>query len=436
MGDLLDVKRQECYLDYPTNGNFQPNETFCKLVFDGIMCWTATKGGQLAKQPCPTYIISSQGYATKKCEKNGEWYVDQYFNRSWTNYSQCWKLIDDETALINFDAIENSTVYHVWFPVIKHVAQCGYVISLIALVTAMIIFISVKKLQCARNKLHMHLFASFIMRAFMSLLKDSLFVEGIAMKSDLVYNNGKLKYTKEHYSWVCKAITIVRNYFILANYILMLMEGIYLHNLLFLTLCNDQSKITVYYIIGWGLPLLFIIPWMFVRLNYEDTMCWTTSTNKNFLMLLHGPVAASILINFVLFIMIVRILLIKLNSIYIQRQRTKYRRLVRSTLILIPLFGVPYVISLMISFTSTTNITLEVIWIFLDQTFTAFQGLFVALVYCLLNSEVHLEIKHKYNSLRDRRQHNRISRERTISHTLQYPTTTIPINEEIVLNTL
>ncbi|KAF5284992.1 hypothetical protein FQR65_LT02303 [Abscondita terminalis] len=436
MGDLLDIKRKECYLNHPNNGNFQSNETFCKLVFDGIMCWPASMGGQLVKQPCPTYIISSQGFATKKCEDNGEWYVDKDFNKSWTNYSECWKLIDDETALVNFDSIENSTMYHVWFPIIKHVSQSGYIISLIALIAAMIIFISIKKLQCTRNKLHMHLFASFILRAFMSLLKDLIFVEGVAMKSDLVYNDGKLTYTKEHYSWMCKAIISVRNYFIIANYMLMLMEGVYLHNLLFLTLCNEQTRINVYYIIGWGLPLLFITPWILVRLNYEDTMCWTTSENKNFLMILHSPVAVSIIINFILFILIIRILLIKLNSIYIQHQRTKYRRLVRSTLILIPLFGVPYVISLIISFTTTTNTTLEVVWIFLDQTFTAFQGLFVALVYCLLNSEVHTEIKHKYNSLRDRRQHNRQSRERTISHTLQFPTTVMHVKDEIVMDNL
>lgn len=36
-----------------------------------------------------------------------------------------------------------------------------------------------RKLYCPRNTLHMHLFISFIMRAFMALLRDNLFVDGL-----------------------------------------------------------------------------------------------------------------------------------------------------------------------------------------------------------------------------------------------------------------
>ncbi|KAB0799158.1 hypothetical protein PPYR_07038 [Photinus pyralis] len=432
MDHFLETKRKECYQNSSLDdGNFMPNETFCTLIFDGIMCWKATKGGTLSKQPCP-YMGNSQDFATKKCESNGEWYFDTKLNRSWTNYSQCWALIDHETALVNFDSIENSTIYRKWVPILKHVTHSGYIISLIALISAMIIFFAIKKLQCPRNRLHMHLFASFIMRGFMSLLKDFIFVEGVAFKSDLVYNmDGILKYTKEHHNWICKALTSSRNYFIVANYTLILMEGIYLHNLIFLTLCSDKTKITFYYIFGWAFPLLFVIPWILMRIYHEDTFCWTTSTNKSYLILLHGPITLSVIVNFVLFIMIVRILLMKLNSIYIQHQRTKYRRLVKSTLTLIPLFGVPYVISLVMLYSTNLNPTTEVVWLFLDQTFVAFQGLFVALVYCLLNTEVHNEIKHRYNAIRDRQEHHRQSRERTISHTLQYPTVIVPLNEDI-----
>lgn len=38
----------------------------------------------------------------------------------------------------------------------------------------------------------------------------------------------------------------------MANYMLILMEGIYLHNLMFLTLFFDSSHIAIYYTIGWG----------------------------------------------------------------------------------------------------------------------------------------------------------------------------------------
>jgi hypothetical protein len=47
-----------------------------------------------------------------------------------------------------------------------------------------------RKLRCPRNMLHLHLFVSFIMRAFMALLKDILFVGGVGLRMDFVEKNG------------------------------------------------------------------------------------------------------------------------------------------------------------------------------------------------------------------------------------------------------
>jgi hypothetical protein len=47
-----------------------------------------------------------------------------------------------------------------------------------------------RKLRCPRNMLHLHLFVSFITRAFMALLKDLLFVGGVGLRMDVVEKNG------------------------------------------------------------------------------------------------------------------------------------------------------------------------------------------------------------------------------------------------------
>lgn len=49
-----------------------------------------------------------------------------------------------------------------------------------------------RKLQCARNRLHLHLFISFSMRAFTAILKDFLFLKGVAMSSNLVLFEGEM----------------------------------------------------------------------------------------------------------------------------------------------------------------------------------------------------------------------------------------------------
>lgn len=128
-------------------------------------------------------------------------------------------------------------------------------------------FIGHRKLRCPRNILHIHLFASFMARAFMALLKDMLFVSGIGLASDILVKDGE-EYLKSDLM-SCKVIVSFWQYFILANYSWILIEGLYLHNLVFLALFTDSnSSITGYIALGWGNFLLFIQNGNF---NYSST---------------------------------------------------------------------------------------------------------------------------------------------------------------------
>lgn len=51
---------------------------------------------------------------------------------------------------------------------------------------------------------------------------------------------------------MCKAITALRYYFIQANFMFILMEGVYLHNLIYCNLFSDNSSVRFYYLAGWG----------------------------------------------------------------------------------------------------------------------------------------------------------------------------------------
>ncbi|XP_044255443.1 glucagon receptor-like isoform X2 [Tribolium madens] len=420
--DILNTAKRKCY-------NSKTIETitgkFCKLIFDGILCWPPTPAGVLANQSCSNEYIKwtiRNNYATKQCDNDGQWFVHENSSKSWTNYSQCGNI--SEFYPILDDSLQDHTLYNKWLPVIKNITQCGYILSTVSLIIALFVFIRIKRLHCARNKLHIHLFASFVMRAFMSLIKDGLLIEGTALPHEIIYVNGKLVYNKTNFSWVCKAMISLWNYFIISNYMFLLMEGAYLHNLLFLKLLSENG-VVIYYSLGWGIPLLFIIPWIILKAGNENLYCWTTKSNKFIAMLIDIPIGLTVVINFILFTIIVRILFVKLTSMYIQQRWTKYQKLIRAILILVPLFGIPYTISFVLSFYAKEDQTFEIMWLFFDQTFTAFQGLFASLVYCLLNSEVQLEIMRKYNSFKDRnREFNR--RSRTISHTQQ-----IPLTEEL-----
>lgn len=53
-------------------------------------------------------------------------------------------------------------------------------------------------------------------------------------------------------SWLCRTVISIWQYCIMANYSWILMEGLYLHNLIFLALFSDTSSITLYVVLGWG----------------------------------------------------------------------------------------------------------------------------------------------------------------------------------------
>lgn len=85
----------------------------------------------------------------------------------------------------------------------------------------------------------------------------------------------------------------------MANYFWILMEGIYLHNLIFMALFFDTSSIMWHVITGWMLPAVFVVPWAFLRAIYEDTFCWTTNSNKLNFLVIRIPTVLSVVVSLV-----------------------------------------------------------------------------------------------------------------------------------------
>nr|XP_031840134.1 secretin receptor-like isoform X1 [Nomia melanderi] len=416
----------------------------CPPFFDGFLCWPSTKVLTTAVLSCPpetaldeesrtTLESSNRTIATKFCPPSSQWYKDP----EGSNYSLCessdvfthqsiLKIAGRRFGMTNshdYESIE-SFLLDKWLPIVRTVSQIGYATSFAMLVVAMIVFSLLRKLRNPRNRLHMHLFSSFIMRAFMALIRDWIFVDGVGLAVDVVYVDGNNAFIKQRnvghvcqrrspkqerarprivnditrnrnnqfQMLICKAITSTWQYFIVANYSWILMEGLYLHNLVVLAFCADSAAINLYILMGWGLPVFVVIPWIIIRATIEDTLCWTTHGNPSLFLLIRIPIMISILFNFLLFINIVRVLFIKFKtSVHLQRKKMQYSRWAKSTLVLVPLFGAHY--TLFLGFSYHKDHRVELVWLFCDQFFASFQGTFVALLYCLLNAEVRSEIK-------------------------------------------
>ncbi|XP_024872610.1 parathyroid hormone 2 receptor-like isoform X2 [Temnothorax curvispinosus] len=283
----------------------------CPPTFDGLLCWPRTDAPGTATLPCPPASI--MGYtdlasdnlralavASKVCLANGEWYQNSD-GVAWSNYSLC--VLNSTRYIIDknlnytrwYETPAEFALLNKWLPIIRMVSHIGYVTSFTTLIVAMVVFSLLRKLRNPRNRLHMHLFASFIMRAFMALLKDWSFIDGIGLAWDVVFVDGQSAFIRERNTWVCKVITSLWQYFIVANYSWILMEGMYLHNLVFFALCTDTSTIALYIVLGWGLPALVVVPWIIIRATIEDTLCWTTNEDSSLFLIIRIPIITSIL---------------------------------------------------------------------------------------------------------------------------------------------
>uniref|UniRef100_A0A8C2HJ27 Vasoactive intestinal peptide receptor 1b n=1 Tax=Cyprinus carpio TaxID=7962 RepID=A0A8C2HJ27_CYPCA len=300
-------------------------------MWDIIACWPSAKVGEHVVIPCPNYFRHfsdhHEGNLSKTCTADGWTEMDPMEIAVYCGYNLNGTVDDDS-----------------FFRSVKIGYTIGHSVSLISLTTAIVILCISRKLHCTRNYIHMHLFVSFILKAIAVFVKDAVLYDVIQESENC--STGSVG---------CKAVIVFFQYCIMASFFWLLVEGLYLHALLAVSFFSERKYFWWYILIGWG-------------------RCH------------------SIYMNFILFICIIRILRQKINCPDIGRNESnQYSRLAKSTLLLIPLFGINFIIFAFIP----ENIKTELRLVF-DLILGSFQGFVVAVLYCFLNGEVQAEIKRKW----------------------------------------
>ncbi|XP_039693350.1 vasoactive intestinal polypeptide receptor 1 isoform X1 [Pteropus medius] len=363
---MIEVEHKQCLEEAQLE-----NETAgCGKMWDNITCWPATPRGQVVVLACPTiYQVFShvQGLnVSRSCTDEGWTHLEPGPYPVACGSNDKGSSFDEQLQVMFYTSVK--TGYTI-----------GYSLSLATLLVAMAILSLFRKLHCTRNYIHMHLFTSFILRAVSVFIKD------------LVLFDSKESDNCSEASVGCKAAMVLFQYCVMANFFWLLVEGLYLHTLLAVSFFSERKYFWGYILIGWGLPSTFTMVWTISRIHFEDHGCWN-NINSLLWWILKTPILTSILVNFILFIRIIRILVQKLQPPDVGKSdSSSYSRLTRSTLLLIPLFGVHYTVFAFFP----DNFNAEVKMIF-ELVMGSFQGSVVAILYCFLNGEVQAELRRKW----------------------------------------
>ncbi|GAA6214646.1 growth hormone releasing hormone receptor 2 [Lates japonicus] len=365
----LQKKENECKVKMETSAAASllssNNKTAgCVMEWDGVSCWPAASEGDIISVHCPLPLLKPEtppALITRNCTVQG-WSKPNlpYYKAC---YSEAYEQDEDMRREKNY------------FDTLKLMYSVGYGVSLAALLIAVVVFCCFRKLLCTRNYIHLNLFVTFMLRSLAVFIKDAVLFVDKSMDHCTVS------------TLQCKAAVTFFHFCVLSNFSWLLVEGLYLQTLLLFAFTQTRKLFWIYAVIGWSAPTVTVVMWALLKKQLDDEGCWDNLESRLW-WIIKIPILLSIFINFLIFLNISRIIIQKTKATHInQRETQPYRRLVHSTLLLIPLFGVHYVVFAL--FPEHIGMGPR---LYLELVLGSFQGFIVAVLYCFLNGEVQKEI--------------------------------------------
>uniref|UniRef100_UPI00398E4B5F growth hormone-releasing hormone receptor-like n=1 Tax=Pristiophorus japonicus TaxID=55135 RepID=UPI00398E4B5F len=362
---MSEIQRDEeqCLRSIKENGN--SSDQGCGMMWDSALCWPSAVHGETVNVSCPAiFLLFSPilGTITRNCTSEG--------------WSDPWPV--DLTSCVSDAGIHMPEVNY--YDTIKIIYTVGYSLSLVILSVAVVILLIFRRLHCTRNYIHIQLFITFILRGVSVFIKDAV-----------LFGDGDIDHCS--FSTVACKISVVLCYFcMMTNYFWLLVEALYLNSLLVVAFSYGRGYFWWWSVLGWGVPTVCTVAWVITKFQLEDTECWDVIEGSPYWWIIKGPIVMSVAINFILFVNIIRILVQKLIPKEIHMANSsQYRRLTKSTLLLVPLFGVHYIVC---AFPPDGAVLATKLY--LDLCIGSFQGVIVGVLYCFLNQEVQTEIHRRW----------------------------------------
>ncbi|XP_063913552.1 PDF receptor-like isoform X3 [Zophobas morio] len=356
--------------------NISPyNESWCPVIFDNYLCWPATPPGQNATLPCP-YVkgVIDGGVAYRLCRDDGNWEGEDR-EKGYTHYERCLpsQLID---IMKMCDQIKECPQI---IRTTRTIEMVGLSFSLVSLIISLLIFFQYRVLKNNRTTIHKNLFFATLLQVIFRLIK---YVDQELNDKDRII---------EHTPGLDKTCTALLEYAKTAMFMWMFIEGLYLHNMITVTVFQADTYIKLYFYIGWTVPASLTAAWVSTMIVFKSS--WGFYYFLPYYWILEGPRSTIIVVNLLFLINIIRVLVVKLRE-----SRTseieQVRKAVRAAIFLLPLMGIANVFFWVdYRFTEAWKLAL---WSYSNYFLSSFQGFFVAILYCFLNGEVQTAVKNSF----------------------------------------
>ncbi|XP_014469715.1 PREDICTED: PDF receptor [Dinoponera quadriceps] len=370
-------------------------ELWCNPVWDSLLCWPPTKASATAKQRCPFVDgFDTTKSVEKKCDYNGHWETQNGTNTNensptgWANYSTC---LTPEMLWLHYQVYNNNFGEgEMKVEIVEKTRTLEFVglsISLVALLASLVIFCRFRSLRNTRTRIHKNLFVAMVGQV---LIRLTLYIDFAIFRRKTHGMQRGIGNTPV----LCEVSYVLLEYVKTAMFTWMFIEGLFLHNMVTVTVFQETSYYRMYRLVGWGGPVLITLAWAVVMAFYyhpksKFLRCWSGYNLSSYFWILEGPRFAVILLNFLFLLNIIRVLVVKLRQSHTSEIK-QILKAVRATVVLLPLLGITNMLFMIGA--PLDNVKKFALWSYSAHFLRSFQGLFIATLYCFLNGEVRLAL--------------------------------------------
>ncbi|XP_042206987.1 PDF receptor-like [Homarus americanus] len=303
----------------------------------------------------------------------------EVYTGGWTNYTTC--LIPEIRILMDklyAKSKEDAQLKLQVAEVSRVIETVGLSLSLASILVSLI-FSYFRSLRNNRTRMHFNLFVAMMIQLVVRL---TLYIDQYVTRKTEQRSTGI-----DNTPVLCEVFYVLMEYARTAMFLWMFIEGHYLNSMLTVAVFTDQPNHTMYGEVGWGVPVVMTTVWAAVTaVQHTGTECWWGYNLSPYFWILEGPRLTVIITNFLFLLNILRVLITKLQA-SVSSETQQAKKAVRAAIVLLPLLGITNSLQ-MVHSPLEGNIVEFAAWSFVTTFLTAFQGFFVALLYCFLNNEV------------------------------------------------